>query len=81
METPVVLDQAGRLGACGFPDSLANGIHRDVRVNVFKRGLKSSEQDDMSIIPAFTGRTFGADIRAEGCLPIQKFKPFEGGFC
>ena len=40
METPVVLDQAGRVGPHDFPDSLFNGIRRDVWVDVLERGLK-----------------------------------------
>ena len=79
METPVVLDQAGRLGPRNLPGSLANGIRRDVWVDVLKRGLKPSEQDHLVVILALTGRTVGADVGTESGLPTQELKPVEGG--
>jgi hypothetical protein len=79
METPVVLDQAGGFGPRDFPDSLANGIRRDARIDVLKRDLKPSNQNDLVVILAFAGWAVRADVGTEGDLPTKGFEPVEGG--
>jgi hypothetical protein len=78
VEPPVVLDQAGRVGPRDLTDSLANGIRRDVRVDILKRGLKPPEQDNLVVIPTFTGWTIRADVGTERRLPAEALEPVEG---
>ena len=80
VKTPVILDQARRVCPCNFPDGLFNRIRRDVRIDILKRGLESSDQYDLIVIITFTGRAaclprrvrrrqVWADVRAKGGLP------------